>query len=104
MVSNRPQDAAEMELRLSQGKGLLAANGASRANLLSGDATLASFTVSTLSDLDRRSTQDFYPLFMGPYNVIRMSLLFLLDIVIELRAASFQRRKDVRPRIHRGGA
>ncbi|MEE9512651.1 MAG: phage holin family protein, partial [Anaerolineales bacterium] len=104
MVSNRPQDAAEMERRLSKGEGLLAANGASRANLLSGDATLASFTVSTLSDLDRRSTQDFYPLFMGPYNVIRMSVLFLLDIVIELRAASFQRRKDVRPRIHRGGA
>ncbi|MFQ5921668.1 MAG: phage holin family protein [Anaerolineales bacterium] len=103
MVSNRPQDAAELERRLSRGEGLLAADGASRTNLLSGDAPNASFTFSTLSDLSRRSSQDFYPLFMGPYNLLRMTLLFLLDIAIELRAASYQRRQDVRPRVHRGG-
>ena len=103
MVSNRPQDAAELERRLSKGEGLLAADGASRANLLSGDAPKASLTFSTLADLDRRSQQEFYPLFMGPYNLIRMAVLFLLDIVIELRAASLQRRRDERPRVHRSG-
>ena len=104
MVSSRPLDAAELERRLSRGTGLLVRNGASRANLVSGDAPKAIFTFSTLSDMTRHSTQDYYPLFMGPYNVLRMALLFIWDILAELRMASYQRRHDVKPRIHRGGA
>ncbi|MFQ5943660.1 MAG: phage holin family protein [Anaerolineales bacterium] len=103
MVSNRPADAAELERRLSKGVGLLARGGASRANLLSGDAPIAMFTFSTLSDSGRHSTQDFYPLFMGPYNVLRIALLFIWDLLAEIRAARYQRRQDERPRIHRGG-
>jgi putative membrane protein len=103
MVSNRPSDAAELEHRLSKGIGLLARGGASRANLVSGDAPMAMFTFSTLTDATRHSTQDFYPLFIGPYNVLRIVLLFLWDVFAELRAASYQRRQDERPRIHRGG-
>ena len=103
MVSNRPADAAELERRLSRGDGLLARGGASRANLVSGDAPMAMFTFSTLSDPNRHSSQDFYPLFMGPYNVLRIALLFIWDLLAELRAARYQRRQDERPRIHRGG-
>ena len=38
IVTNHPRDAAEIERRQSDGNGLLADNGASRANILSGDA------------------------------------------------------------------
>jgi putative membrane protein len=104
MVSNHPFDTAEIERRLSKGEGLLSREGASRSNLFSGDAPQAIFTFSTIADMTKHSSQDFYPLFMGPYNFMRMIFLFLWDIVLELRAARRQRRRDVRPRIHRGGS
>jgi putative membrane protein len=104
MVSNHPFDTAEIERRLSKGEGLLSREGASRSNLFSGDAPQAIFTFSTIADMTRHSSQDFYPLFMGPYNFFRMILLFLWDVVLELRAARRQRRRDIRPRIHRGGS
>jgi putative membrane protein len=104
MVSNHPFDTAEIERRLSKGEGLLAREGASRSNLFSGDAPQAIFTFSTIADMTRHSNQDFYPLFMGPYNFFRMILLFLWDVVTELQAARHQRRHDVRPRVHRGGS
>lgn len=103
MVSNNPADTAEIERRLSTGNGLLIENGASRSNLFSGDAPQAIFTFSTISDFSRHSNQDFYPLLMGPYNFIRIVLLFIWDVFVELRAARHQRRHDIRPRIHRGG-
>jgi len=103
MVSNRPLDTAELERRLSSGDGLLVEQGASRSNLFSGDAPMAIFTFSTITDLAKGSKQDFYPLFMGPYNSFRLALLFLLDLLSEFRAARHQRTHDENPRIHRGG-
>lgn len=103
MVSNNPADSAALERRLSTGDGLLINNGASRSNLFSGDAPQAIFTFSTISDLSRHTTKDFYPTLMGPYNFIRILLLFAWDVISELRAARYQRKHDVQPRIHRGG-
>jgi uncharacterized membrane protein YvlD (DUF360 family) len=103
MVSNHPLDTIEIERRLSRGEGLLAVDGASRGNLFSGDAPQTMFTFSTLGNISKHRTQDFYPLFIGPYNTVRMVLLFLWDVFNELKEARFQRRHDVQPRIHRGG-
>ena len=49
IVTNHPKDAVEIERRHSDGKGLLHADGASRANILSGDATHSMLTMSTAS-------------------------------------------------------
>ncbi|UCG24513.1 MAG: phage holin family protein [Chloroflexota bacterium] len=103
MVSNHPADTLEIERRLSNGDGLLAEGGASRSNLFSGDANHTMFTFSTISNPRRHRIQDFYPLWMGIYNILRLLLLFGWDIVLEWRAAAHQRRHDVRPRMHRGG-
>ncbi len=103
MVSNNPSDTIALERRLSTGTGLLVRNGASRGNLFSGDAPQTMFTASTLGNFSRHRTKDFYPLFMGVLNVLRLVALFLWDVVLELRAARHQRRHDVQPRIHRGG-
>ncbi len=59
MVTNHPRDAAELERRHSDGRGLLHADGASRANILSGDAPHSMLTMSTV--LDRRPARPARP-------------------------------------------
>src|SRR3712207_836565 len=77
LVSNHPRDAMEIERRVSNGRGLLAADGASRANLLSGDAPHSLLTMSTVLRRDRpgRIGQDYFAYFANPYNVARTLVL-----------------------------
>jgi uncharacterized membrane protein YvlD (DUF360 family) len=101
-VTMRPRNARELERRISDGRGLLHADGASRANLLSGDAPHSLLTSSTVLDTGRRPLgRDYLAYFASPYNLARTLTLALADIVAERRAAAEQRRRDVRPRIHR---
>jgi uncharacterized membrane protein YvlD (DUF360 family) len=105
LVTNHPADAAEIERRVSDGRGLLHADGASRANILSGDAPFSLLTMSTvLADGRHRGSigRDYFTYMASPYNVARTLLLSLHDIAVELRAAREQRRRDVQPRVHRG--
>ncbi len=104
LVSNHPRDAMEMERRRSDGRGLLHAGGASRANLLSGDAPHSLLTMSTVLRRDRpgRIGQDYFTYFANPSNVTRTILLVVADVANELYHASVQRRRDVRPRVPRG--
>ena len=103
MVSNHPRDAMEIERRVSNGRGLLAADGASRANLLSGDAPHSLLTMSTVLRRDRpgRIGQDYFAYFANPYNVARTFVLFVGDVISEYWSAAQQRRRDVKPRVHR---
>ena len=48
IVTNHPRDAEELERRHSDGRGLLHEDGASRANILSGDAPHSMLTMSTV--------------------------------------------------------
>ena len=57
MVSSSAEDTAIIEERASDGDGLLADGGASRGNLLSGDAARASVTLSVMKSTDRRAAQ-----------------------------------------------
>ncbi|HEY4427125.1 MAG TPA: phage holin family protein [Solirubrobacteraceae bacterium] len=104
IVTNHPRDAAELERRHSDGRGLLFADGASRANIVSGDAPHSLLTMSTVLRRDRhgRIGQDYFAYFANPYNVTRTLVLVLREVVSELWSASIQRRRDVRPRVHRG--
>ncbi len=103
IVTNHPKDAAEIERRHSNGRGLLHEDGASRANIVSGDAVHTLLTMSTVLDRDRpgRIGQDYFAYFANPYNVTRTIALVIADIVQERRFAAQQRRNDVRPRIER---
>lgn len=106
MVVAHPSDAMEIEHRHSDGRGLLAFNGASRGNLVSGDAPKSSLTMSTILRRDRhgRIGEDYYAYFANPYNVTRTILLALAEIVRELSNAAEQRRRGVLPRVDRGFA
>ena len=106
IVTNHPRDAMELERRHSDGRGLLFSDGASRANILSGDAPHSLLTMSTALRRDRpgRIGQDYFAYFANPYNVMRTLALGVREVVAELWAAAQQRRRDVRPRIDRGFA
>jgi uncharacterized membrane protein YvlD (DUF360 family) len=108
---SHPADAAEVERRHSDGRGLLAGDGASRGNLFSGDAPHVSLTMSSLPLVTtRRSIRrrervgaGYYAYFANPVNAVRTLGVSLVDVYRELTAAARQRRADVRPRTSRGG-
>ena len=103
IVTNHPRDAAELERRHSNGRGLLFSDGASRANIVSGDAPHSLLTMSTALRRDRhgRIGQDYFAYFANPYNVMRTIVLVVREIASELWSASRQRRLDIQPRVHR---
>ncbi len=103
IVTNHPRDAAELERRHSDGRGLLFCDGASRANIVSGDAPHSLLTMSTVLSQERhgRIGQDYFAYFANPYNVTRTLVLVVREVLSELWSASRQRRLDVQPRIHR---
>jgi uncharacterized membrane protein YvlD (DUF360 family) len=101
IVTNHPRDAEELERRRSDGRGLLHADGASRANILSGDAAHSMLTMSTALHRRRPIGRDYAAYFARPYAVSKAIVLVLLDVIRERRAARAQVRRDVRPRITR---
>ena len=101
IVTNHPRDAAELERRHSNGRGLLHEDGASRANILSGDAPHSMLTMSTVLTRRRPIGRDYAAYFKQPYGAARTLTMSIAEIWRERRAASSQRRRDVRPRIKR---
>jgi uncharacterized membrane protein YvlD (DUF360 family) len=97
-----PADCAEIERRHSSGEGLLADGGASRGNLLSGLADHVILTCSRI-DAEKRANPGYRAFFANGFNVIRVFVLFGWEVVLEWSAAGRAKRRDVRPRGHRGG-
>jgi hypothetical protein len=102
LVCSSPSDCAEIEQRHASGIGLLRDGGASRGNLLSGEADETILTVSR-SDAEKRANPGYRAFLANGFNVTRTLVLFGWEVVIELTAAARASRRDVRPRGHRGG-
>lgn len=81
--SSNPKLLSAIEKERSDGKGLLAEDGASRGNLFSGDASYVLATASTLRDKSRFHTSEFQAYFANPYNMSRTLMLFFWDIFLE---------------------
>jgi hypothetical protein len=101
IVTNHPRDAEELERRRSDGRGLLHGDGASRANILSGDPAHSMLTMSTVLRGRRPIGRDYSAYFARPYAVAKTFFAVVADVARERRAQSFPRRRDVHPRIHR---
>jgi uncharacterized membrane protein YvlD (DUF360 family) len=86
MVSNHPDDAREMQRRVSDGQGLLADGGASIGNLFSGDAPRSFLTAATIDDpgheIRRSHVLDWF--FISPYSYVRWTLLSIGEIAKEI--------------------
>jgi len=102
MVCSAPDDCAEIERRHKVGRGLLANGGASRGNLLSGEADHVILTASR-SEAERHANPGYRAFYANGFNVLRSLVLFFWEIVLEVSAALRASRRDVRPRGHRGG-
>ncbi len=97
-----PPDCAEIERRHSSGVGLLADGGASRGNLLSGEADHMILTVSRM-DAEKHANPGYRAFFANGFNVVTVLTLFFWEVVLEWSAAGRAKRRDVHPRGHRGG-
>ncbi|GAB1689129.1 alkaline phosphatase family protein [Krasilnikovia sp. M28-CT-15] len=103
MVANRPRDAAVVEQRLSDGRGLLADGGVSIGNAFSGDATTNLLTVSHAA-LPGRSARGWAAFMASPYGFTRALVLGVAEVITELHQARLQRRRNLLPRVSRSGA
>ena len=102
MVSSSVADTAEMERRVSTGSGLLAVDGTSRGNLLSGDAPRASATLSVVRDRQRSHSSEFFAFFSDPSGMTRTLVLSVHDMILEKLAYWRQIRRGEQ-HVHRGG-
>ncbi len=102
LVCSSPADCAEIERRHATGVGLLRDGGASRGNLLSGEADESILTVSRTAD-EKGANPGYRAFLANGFNVTRTLVLFAWEIVIEVTASARAKRHDVRPRGHRGG-
>ena len=102
MVCSAPADCEEIERRHRCGRGLLANGGASRGNLLSGEADHVILTASR-SEAERHANPGYRAFFANGFNVLRSLVLLFWEVVLEVSAALRASRRDVRPRGHRGG-
>jgi uncharacterized membrane protein YvlD (DUF360 family) len=102
MACSNPADCAEIERRCSSGVGLLRDGGASRGNLLSGEAEQVILTVSRMGE-EKRANPGYRAFLANGFNVTRLLILFGWEVLLEWTAALRAARRDVRPRGHRGG-
>jgi hypothetical protein len=101
MACSAPADCAEIEQRHA-GSGLLRDGGASRGNLLSGEADHVILTVSRI-EAEKGRNPGYRAFFANAHNVTRALVLFVWEVILEWVAALRAIRRDVQPRGHRGG-
>ncbi|WP_315098239.1 alkaline phosphatase family protein [uncultured Cellulomonas sp.] len=107
VVTNHPEDAALVELRLTTGKGLLAAGGVAVSTMFSGDAATA-FVVMSRSrskgpDGGLGPGPAYLRFFASPFVLARAASVAVGEMLKELYQAHRQRVREVEPRISRGG-
>jgi hypothetical protein len=102
MTCSAPADCARIERERATGNGLLIDGGASRGNLLSGEADEQILTVSRI-EAEKRANPGYRAFFANSFNVTRALVLFGWEVILEWIAALRAIRRDVQPRGHRGG-
>jgi len=102
MTCSAPDDCARIEEQHANGNGLLINGGASRGNLLSGEASEQILTVSRI-EAEKRANPGYRAFFANGFNVTRALVLFGWEVILEWVAAMRAKRRDVHPRGHRGG-
>ena len=79
MACSAPADCAEIERRHATGVGLLVDGGASRGNLLSGEADEVILTVSRI-EAEKRANPGYRAFFANGFNVTRALVLFVWEV------------------------
>ncbi|WP_407454307.1 phage holin family protein [Methanobrevibacter sp.] len=100
VVSGKLSDAPEIENKISDGNGLLV-NGLSIANMFSGDSENPTLTSSKLDGLKKIYNKTLDAVFLDAYNFQRLFLMFLWDIILELKSQAVHYFRNIRPRLRR---
>lgn len=107
LVANRPRDAAVIQQRLSDGRGLLADGGVSISNIFTGDAPTALLTMSAVTAAraaGKGPSRGYATFFVNPYGLSRSLVLSVGEMLKERHQGRRQRRRGVLPRIDRHGS
>ncbi|MGZ4618053.1 MAG: alkaline phosphatase family protein [Frankiaceae bacterium] len=99
VVASSPRDAALIESRMSDGRGLLADGGVSISNIFSGDAPMSHLTLSSLAL--GRPARSYAAFFISPYGFTRSFMLTVGEALKEIYQARRQRLRGIEPRIRR---
>lgn len=100
LVSGKLSDAPKIEKRISNGDGLLV-DGISIANMFSGDSKISPLTSSKIGGLTRLYDKTLHTVFLDAYNFQRIFVLFLWDIILELKSQLVHNLKNIHPRLRR---
>lgn len=104
VVTNRPQDSALVESRVSDGDGLLARGGAAISTMFSGDAQTRLLVMSAAGGGGGLGPgQSFLRFFASPFVLARALSRSVLEMVKELYQGRRQRVRNVEPRVRRRG-
>jgi hypothetical protein len=106
VVANHPPDAALIESRVSDGRGLLVDDGVSISNLFSGDAPVSLLTMSGMKQPREGlgPSRSYAAFFTHPAGFLRAFVLTIAEMLKELYQARQQVKRDIEPRIHRHGS
>ena len=102
IVSSNFSHAPLIEKKISDGNGLLSDKGASRANMFSGDSNDFIFTSSRIIELKKFYNKTWYSVFVTSNSFQRVFVLFLWDILKELKSQIVHKIKNIQPRMKRG--
>ena len=100
IVSGKLSDAPDIESKISDGEGLLV-NGISIANMFSGDSEIPTLTSSKLNGLANIYNKTLTAVFLDAYHFQRVFILFLWDILLELKSQIIHDLKNIQPRLRR---
>lgn len=100
MVSGKLSHAPEIEKRISDGNGLLV-DGISIGNMFSGDSSISALTSSKFGGMRRIYNKTLHSVFLESYNFQRIFVLFLWDIILELKSQVMHKIKNIQPRLRR---
>jgi hypothetical protein len=106
VVANHPPDAALIESRISDGRGLLADDGVSISNLFSGDAPVSLLTMSGMKQprTGLGPSRSYAAFFTHPAGFLRALVLTIAEMLKELYQSRQQARRGIEPRINRHGS
>lgn len=104
LVANHAGDAAEIARRQSDGHGLLAPDGASVGNLMTGDARRTYLTMATVAEEPRApgTLIRLRTFLLSPINAVRILAGMVGEFAVELYQGRRQVLRRVWPRMHRG--
>ncbi|MEE2034993.1 phage holin family protein [Rhodococcus chondri] len=102
-VFSNPADNEQRELERTDIPGLLAHDGTSRGNLFTGGAHDNVLVVSRMRGARLGGGAGYSAYFADPASALRTFIRMIAELQRELRQSLRQKRKDIRPRVRRGG-